>query len=105
MVHERVPMKISVIGGGKMGLPLACMFARNGATVTVCDTSQSIVEQINQGIDPHDEPEQGDYVRANVTAGRLHASRDTAAAVAASDAVVVLVSAKLTADRKIDWGN
>jgi nucleotide sugar dehydrogenase len=98
-------MRITVIGGGKMGLPLACMFAQHGAMVTVCDTNHSIVEQINRGIDPHDEPGQAEYVLKNVAAGRLHAAQDTAAEVASSDAVVVLVSAQLTAHRNIDWGN
>ncbi len=30
-------MKITVVGGGRMGLPLACVFARRGAFVTVSD--------------------------------------------------------------------
>src|SRR5215467_12079325 len=98
-------MRIVVVGGGKMGLPLACMFAHRGATVTVCDHSQAIVERINQGIDPHGEPEQDGYVRAGVASGRLVASEDTTSEVAQADAVVILVSALLTAERDIDWGN
>ena len=98
-------MRIVVVGGGKMGLPLACMFAHRGATVTVCDHSRTIVERINQGIDPHSEPEQDEYVRAGVASGRLRASEDTTSEVAHADAVVILVSALLTAERDIDWGN
>lgn len=97
--------KIVVVGGGKMGLPLACMFAHNGARVTVCDLNKTIVEKINQGIDPHSEPEQDRYVRDGVSAGRLRASSETAIEVADADAVIILVSAMLTPDRDIDWGN
>lgn len=97
--------RIVVVGGGKMGLPLACTFASRGAFVVVCDKNQSIVDSINNGIDPHEEPEQDRYVRNGVDAGRLRASVDTAAEVANADAVVVLVSAVLTREGDIDWGN
>lgn len=97
--------KIVVVGGGKMGLPLACMFAHRGAVVTVCDKNLNIVESINNGIDPHGEPEQDRYVRDGVAADRLRASTDTTGAVADADGVVVLVSAMLTPERDIDWGN
>jgi nucleotide sugar dehydrogenase len=105
MTNDRQLEKIVVVGGGKMGLPLACMFAHRGGLVVVCDTNPAIVDSINRGIDPHDEPDQGRYVHAGVASGRLRASTDTTAAVAQADAVVVLVSAMLTAERDIDWGN
>jgi nucleotide sugar dehydrogenase len=98
-------MRIVVVGGGKMGLPLACRFAHRGATVTVCDRSREIVERINRGVDPHNEPEQAEYVRAGVGSGRLRASEDTSRVVAQADAVVILVSALLTAEHDIDWRN
>jgi nucleotide sugar dehydrogenase len=98
-------MRIVVVGGGKMGLPLACMFAHRGAKVTVCDCNRAIVERINRGVDPHNEPEQGEYVRAGVESGRLRASQDTSSEVTQADAVVILVSALLTAEREIDWDN
>src|SRR5579862_2920899 len=40
---------ITVVGAGKMGLPLACQFAHRGAKVTVCDIRQDVVEAINAG--------------------------------------------------------
>ena len=98
-------MKIVVVGGGKMGLPLACMFAHRGASVTVCDQNPSIVESINRGIDPHGEPDQDRFVSEGVRAGRLRASVQTAAETAQADAVVVLVSALLTSHNDIDWSN
>jgi len=105
MVHERETMRIVVVGGGKMGLPVACRFAHQGARVTVCDTDPSIVKRINQGVDPHDEPEQQKYLRDGVAAGRLRASTATTSEVENADTVVVLVPAMLTAQRDIDWRN
>src|SRR5262249_62140460 len=105
MVQESAAKRIVVIGGGKMGLPLACMFASQGASVTVCDTNPSIVASVNSGIDPHNEPEQDRYIREGVAVGRLRARDDTAAEGARADAGGVLVSAVVTPERGIDWGN
>src|SRR5262249_20748994 len=103
MVSSRTAMKIAVVGGGKMGLPLACMFAHRGACVTVCDINPNIVASISQGIDPHSEPEQDRLVRDAVANGGLRATSDASAAVAESDAAIILVAAHLSDDSDIDW--
>ena len=36
-------MNITVVGGGRMGLPLACMFGKHGAVVTVADIDADLV--------------------------------------------------------------
>ena len=51
-------MKISVIGLGKAGLPLAAVIADSGIEVIGVDTSEKRVNEINQGINPIQE-EQG----------------------------------------------
>ena len=104
MDNERAA-RIVVVGGGRMGLPLACMFAHRGASVVVCDKSTRVVDSINRGADPHDEPEGASYLREGVAAGRLRASTQTTDEVAHADAVIVLVTAMLTEERAIDWGN
>ncbi len=95
-------MKVSVIGAGKMGLPIACRFAQRGATVFACDVNQKLVDAINAGRSPIDEPGVGEIVRETVAAGRLRATTDTASAVAQSDTVVVIVPALLTPDHRAD---
>jgi UDP-N-acetyl-D-glucosamine dehydrogenase len=40
-------MKVTVIGMGKIGLPLAVNFARHGATVTGLDLQEDVVNLIN----------------------------------------------------------
>ena len=45
-------MNITVIGMGKIGLPLAVNFARNGAFVTGLDVQEVVVNQINSGVEP-----------------------------------------------------
>lgn len=96
------PPKVAVIGAGKMGLPLACQFANNGALVTACDKSERVVDAINNGICPFEEPELSALLARLVAGARLEASTDTRAVVADSDVVVVIVPVLLTADDRAD---
>ncbi len=98
-------MNITVVGGGRMGLPLACTFAKHGACVTVADISSEVVQAVNAGRSPYEEPGLPELIAALHDAGTLRGTTDTAAAVAGSDAVVVIVPAHLTPDRDIDFGH
>ena len=95
-------MTVTVVGAGKMGLPLACQFAERGATVIACDVNPAVVEAINQGRCLIDEPGVPELLSRAVQAGRLRAVADAAVAAATSDVVVVIVPAVLTAERSID---
>lgn len=95
-------MKVVVIGAGKMGLPLAAQIAHNGALVAACDIRPEVVEAINRGECPIDEPGVAALVEATVRSQRLSASTDTVAAAAQSDVVIVIVPVLLTSDRNAD---
>jgi len=45
-------MNVTVIGMGKIGLPLAVNFARHGAIVTGLDLQDEVVAMINSGLEP-----------------------------------------------------
>ncbi len=96
-------MKITVVGGGRMGLPLACVFGKRGAFVTVADVDANLVESINAGDCPYEEPGLFELMRDLHATGRLNATTDTSAAAANSDAIVIIVPAHLTDDREIDF--
>jgi nucleotide sugar dehydrogenase len=93
---------VSVIGAGKMGLPIACVFASRGAQVIVCDINPQVVDAINRGVSSIDEPGIADLLADSVTSGALRATTDTAAAAAVSDVVVILVPVLLTASLNAD---
>ena len=95
-------MKVAVIGAGKMGLPLACQFASRGAKVCACDLRQEVVDAINAGRSLLDEPGVPEVLSAVVRDGHLRATTDTRAAVAESEAIVVIVPAVLDAQREAD---
>ena len=95
-------MRITVVGGGRMGLPLACVFAKHGASVSVSDINPYLVSQINSGLCPYEEPGLSDLISRLNAEGRLKATTSTADATSESDAIVIIVPAHLTADRDID---
>ena len=49
-------MRIAVVGAGRMGLPLACAFGKRGAQVTVSDVDRVLVEALQAGECPYQEP-------------------------------------------------
>lgn len=98
-------MKVTVVGLGKIGLPLAVQFAKSGAEVFGADVNQSVVDQVNGGVEPFPgEAHLDDYLKEVVPAGRLRATTDTAAAVAESDYVVVVVPLFVDDEARPDFG-
>ncbi|MEO6881289.1 MAG: 3-hydroxyacyl-CoA dehydrogenase NAD-binding domain-containing protein, partial [Mycobacteriaceae bacterium] len=85
-------MRITVVGLGKIGLPLAVQFACAGNEVIGADVNPATVELVNRGVEPFPgEAHLQEKMSAAVAAGRLRATTDTSAAVAESEAVVVVV--------------
>ena len=98
-------MKISLVALGKIGLPLAVQFAMKGHHVIGCDVNQKTVDLVNQGIEPFPgEAHLGEYLKKVVTSGHLKATTGTTAAVAESDAVVVVVPLFVDKDGVPDFG-
>ena len=82
-------MKLSVVGLGKLGAPLAAVFASKGFDVIGTDLHSASVDAINQGLAPVDEP--GLQALIDVSRSQLRATTDPAAAVAATDVTFVIV--------------
>ncbi|WP_418957030.1 nucleotide sugar dehydrogenase [Streptomyces tritici] len=98
-------MKICVVALGKIGLPLAVQFAAKGHQVIGADVNEKVVELVNAGTEPF--PGEFDLdrlLKETVGAGLLSATTDTAAAVAQSDAVVVVVPLFVDAEGVPDFG-
>jgi len=98
-------VNICVVALGKIGLPLAVQFASKGHRVIGADVNPSTVDLVNAGIEPF--PGEFDLDRllaAAVANGTLTATTDTAAAVAQSDAVVIVVPLFVDNDSKPDFG-
>jgi UDPglucose 6-dehydrogenase len=82
-------MKISVVGLGKLGAPLAAVLASKGYPVVGTDTNPALVDAINSGRAPVDEPRLQELIDENRE--RLRATPDAAAAIAETDITFVIV--------------
>ena len=98
-------MRITVVALGKIGLPLAVQFASLGHRVIGADVNEDVVRLVNRGAEPFPgEAHLATKLAEVVGDGRLTATTDTAAAVAESDAVVVVVPLFVDADGTPDFG-
>src|SRR5215470_6152256 len=84
-------MRIAMIGTGYVGLVSGACFSDFGHVVTCIDKDAAKIEQLKSGIMPIFEPGLAALVASNVEAGRLSFTTDSAAAVAAADAVFLAV--------------
>ena len=85
-------MKITVVGLGKIGLPLAVQYARKGHEVIGADINAATVDLVKGATEPFPgEHMLQEYLTDVVTSGLLTATTDTSAAVSVSNVVVVAV--------------
>jgi nucleotide sugar dehydrogenase len=94
---------VALYGLGKMGLPLAAVFADKGARVIGVDVDQKLVNEINKGRCPiANEPGLPEMIKANVERQRLSATTDGVAAAKESDVMLILVPCLLNSDKSPD---
>ena len=98
-------LKITVVGLGKIGLPLAVQFASRGHEVLGADVSAPTVATVNSGQEPFPgEAHLQEKLARVIGSGLLKAVTDTATAVARSDAVVVVVPLFVDGEGIPDFG-
>ena len=84
-------MRLTMIGGGYVGLVSGACFAEFGTEVTVVEADGQKLAALHEGRMPIYEPGLEQLVQANVKAGRLAVTGDLAAAVAGAEAVFIAV--------------
>jgi nucleotide sugar dehydrogenase len=85
-------MNVTVVGLGKIGLPLAVQYATKGTRVFGVDINQEIVDLVNQGREPFPgEDKLGERLSRVVQDGLLQASTDISLCVSRSEVVIVVV--------------
>lgn len=90
---------IAVYGLGKMGLPLATVFAEKGARVIGVDVNEKVVETVNKGINPiKGEDGLDELLSKNVRSKRLAATLDLVQAAKDADVMIIIVPTYLNDD-------
>ena len=84
-------MKITIIGGGYVGLVSAACFSEFGLHVSCVDTDPAKIESLQRGHMPIYEPGLEEIVKRNVEAGRLEFTTELAPALVATAAVFIAV--------------
>jgi UDP-N-acetyl-D-mannosaminuronic acid dehydrogenase len=82
---------VVIVGGcGRVGLPLAIAFAKEGLKVAAYDLNEVVVKTVNDGTMPFDEPGAEEALQEAVSAERLVASTDASVVGTARNVVVVI---------------
>lgn len=89
-------MKLSIIGLGKLGAPMAAVMAHKGHTVVGVDINPAYVTAIQEGRAPINEPGLPEMIRAN--RDRLSATLSYDEAVQATDTTHIIVPTPSNAD-------
>lgn len=92
------PESVSVIGMGYIGVPTAVILAHSGMRVTGVDIKPEIVEAINDGRLPFNEPGLLDSLHEAVGSGNLRASDE----ISSADAYIIAVPTPLTDQKQAD---
>jgi UDP-N-acetyl-D-glucosamine dehydrogenase len=98
-------MRAVVVALGKIGLPIAAQIALSGHDVVGCDVDPRVVDLVNRAQEPFPgEAGLRDALTELIPAGRLRATVDTTAAVAAgADLVVAVPPLVVDAEAKPDF--
>lgn len=95
---------VSIVGCGRMGLPVACLFAEAGFRVVGVDVDQRVVELLRRGKAPFLEPGLAALLKKHVSGGRLTANSDYKA-VSGSDFIVFVIDTPVDQKKKPDYSN
>jgi UDP-N-acetyl-D-mannosaminuronic acid dehydrogenase len=96
--EERERHNIALIGCGKVGLAMACLFSEADFRVTCFSPDPYLAKQINEGTGIFDDSELNRMLKRNLTRGRLRATTDPKEAVSGSD--IILLAADIPIDGK-----
>lgn len=98
-----IDFKISVIGLGKVGLPLTCGFLKVGYEVIGIDNNQKVVESLNKGISHiGNEPGIQEILEKKIKEGKFKATTDFKS-IKESNVIVVIVPLLLDENNKPDF--
>ncbi len=86
-----------------MGLPIACLYAEAGAKVIGADMNPKVVERVNKGDSPMDEPGLTALLKKAVRSGKFTATTSTEEAAANSDILFLIVPTMIDRQKRADY--
>ncbi|MBS7611093.1 nucleotide sugar dehydrogenase [Candidatus Bathyarchaeota archaeon] len=89
-------LKLSVIGCGVMGLPLACLYADKGVEVYGVDANVELVDKLKRGVIPNSEPGLRALLQKVLRMEKFHPTTDVKSAVNDSEIIMIVISASVS---------
>lgn len=96
---------ITVVGMGRMGLSLACLYADAGFKVACLDVDSYIVEKINKGITPFDELKLDILLTRNLKKGNVNATINVKEVIPKSDIIIITISTSIDKRKRSDYSS
>ncbi|MEM2507063.1 MAG: nucleotide sugar dehydrogenase, partial [Nitrososphaeria archaeon] len=93
-------LHLTVLGSGYVGSPTAALFAAVGFHVTAVDVKPEVVEAVNNGVSPINEPGLNELIARNVKAGRLKAVLNSRGSFNSTDAFIISVQTPINKNKK-----
>jgi nucleotide sugar dehydrogenase len=100
--EKRGKYRVGIVGCGQNGILHAYLFAEAGFKVICADSDQTIVSLLSKGKTSFLSREMESRLRNHIKMKRLHATDDTKATVSNSDIIIIAISPKIDAKRRID---
>ena len=100
---KRRKYAISAVGCNRMGLPMACLLAEAGYSVTAVDTDRRAVSLIKKGKAPFLEPGLNELLEKNILESRLTATNNIKDATSTSDVIIIGVSTGIDEKKRPDY--
>ncbi|MEM3365452.1 MAG: nucleotide sugar dehydrogenase [Candidatus Methanomethyliaceae archaeon] len=91
---------ITVLGSGYVGLTTAALFADAGFHVTAVDLKLEVINAVNSGRSPINEPSLNELIARNVKAGRLKAIVNSKSSLTPTDAFLISVQTPISKNKK-----
>ena len=88
-------VRIAVVGLGRVGLPIAVVFAKSGYNVVGVDNNKNLVETISKSIFPSNEPGIQELLREMIKVGRLEATTDIEKGLKSTEIIILCVQTPL----------
>jgi len=101
--EKRAKYTVCVVGCGRIGLPMSCLFAEAGFRVVGVDANPNVVGLLKKGRVPFVETGLNALVKKHANSGRLTATTDTRKAVSESNVIVFTVPTVIDEKKKPDY--
>jgi len=99
-------LNITIIGMGKIGLPLAVYFSRKKSKVTGLDINQEVVDKINNAVEPFPgENELSKYLKKSIKKGSLKATSDIETAIISANVIIICIPLIIDQNNDPVFGN